>query len=163
MNSAYESLAQALYKNQSIQPLTDMLGSISNTDAKYLLTDALNQTNNPYEDLSNLMSNVDVDYSNIGDFNRNTLDFAKRRHAAGSLKELGYVGQDVNDLDLYKMAASEEAMNKVMQNAIAHDRTGYRQVSGKFNPTGKYLGGYDSMQRQYDMFRPLNMDIYRTE
>ena len=105
------------------------------------------------------MSNVDVDYSNIGDFNRNTLDFAKRRHAAGSLKELGYVGQDVNDLDLYKMAASEEAMNKVMQNAIAHDRTGYRQVSGKFNPTGKYLGGYDSMQRQYDMFRPLNMDI----
>jgi hypothetical protein len=159
MNSAYESLAQALYKNQSIQPLTDMLGSISNTDAKYLLTDALNQTNNPYEDLSNLMSNVDVDYSNIGDFNRNTLDFAKRRHAAGSLKELGYVGQDVNDLDLYKMAASEEAMNKVMQNAIAHDRTGYRQVSGKFNPTGKYLGGYDSMQRQYDMFRPLNMDI----
>jgi len=152
MNSAYESLAKGLYKNQSIQPLTDMLGSISNTDAKYLLTDALNQTDNPYEDLSNLMSNVDVDYSNIGDFNRNTLDFANRRGHAQKLLDLGYVGDEVTPLDLYKMARTNDSMNAITRNAIDFDRTGYRQVKGQLTPIGNLQDGYGPRgQFQYDM------------
>ena len=152
MNSAYESLAEGLYKNQSIQPLTDMLGSISNTDAKYLLTDALNQTDNPYEDLSNLMSNVDVDYSNIGDFNRNTLDFANRRGHAQKLLDLGYVGDEVTPLDLYKMARTNDSMNTITRNAIDFDRTGYRQVQGQLKPIGNLQDGYGPRgQFQYDM------------
>ena len=152
MNSAYESLAEGLYKNQSIQPLTDMLGSISNTDAKYLLTDALNQTDNPYEDLSNLMSNVDVDYSNIGDFNRNTLDFANRRGHAQKLLDLGYVGDEVTPLDLYKMARTNDSMNAITRKAIDFDRTGYRQVKGQLTPIGNLQDGYGPRgQFQYDM------------
>jgi hypothetical protein len=154
MNSAYESLAQGLYKNQSIQPLTDMLGSISNTDAKYLLTDALSQTDNPYEDLSDLMSNVDVDYLNIGDFNRNTLDFANRRGHAQNLLDLGYVGDEVTPLDLYKMARTNDSMNTVTRNAIDFDRTGYRQVQGQITPIGNLQDGYGHRgQFQYDMRR----------
>ena len=152
MNSAYESLAEGLYKNQSIQPLTDMLGSISNTDAKYLLTDALNQTDNPYEDLSNLMSNVDVDYANIGDFNRNTLDFANRRGHAQKLLDLGYVGDEVTPLDLYKMARTNDSMNAITRNAIDFDRTGYRQVQGQLKAIGNLQDGYGPRgQFQYDM------------
>jgi hypothetical protein len=154
MNSAYESLAKGLYKNQSIQPLTDMLGSISNTDAKYLLTDALNQIDNPYENLSNLMSNVDVDYSNIGDFNRNTLDFANRRGHAQKLLDLGYVGDEVTPLDLYKMARTNDSMNAITRNAIDFDRTGYRQVQGQLKPIGNLQDGYGPRgQFQYDMRR----------
>ena len=169
-DQAFQGLSSAIYKNPDIQSMMDMMSaSLSDKDAQYLLSDYLNNSTDSADAWDKLNEALEAsqpttetgefDWKNFGDFNQNTIDFARRRHAAGLLKELGYVGQDVNDQDLYKMAASEEAMNKVMQNAITHDRTGYRQVSGKFSPTGEYLGGYDPMRRQYDMFRPLNMDI----
>ena len=173
-DQAFQGLSSAIYKNPDIQSMMDMMSaSLSNKDAQYLLSDYLNNSTDSADAWEKLNEALEAsqpttetgefDWKNFGDFNQNTIDFARRRHAAGLLKELGYVGQDVNDQDLYKMAASEEAMNKVMQNAITHDRTGYRQVSGKFNPTGTYLGGNDPMRRQYNMFKPLNMDISEVE
>jgi hypothetical protein len=173
-DQAFQGLSSAIYKNPEIQSMMDMMSaSLSNKDAQYLLSDYLNNSTDSadaYEKLNEALEasqptteTGEFDWENFGDFNQNTIDFARRRHAAGLLKELGYVGQDVNDQDLYKMAASEEAINKVMQNAITHDRTGYRQVEGKFNPTGTYLGGNDPMKRQYNMFRPLYPNISEVE
>ena len=50
---------------------------------------------------------------------------------------------------MFRAAKSDESMNKLVQLAIDHDRTGYRQVSGHIIPSGINLGGYGN--RKYDM------------
>jgi hypothetical protein len=72
-----------------------------------------------------------------------------RLQAAKSLKDLDYVGPEFSGMDMYRAAKSDESMDKLMQLAIDHDRTGYRQVSGQIIPKGTNLGGYGN--RSYDM------------
>jgi hypothetical protein len=74
-----------------------------------------------------------------------------RLSVANSLKDLGYVGNEFTGTDMFRAAKSNESMNKLMQLAIDHDRTGYRQVSGEFRPTGGLLGGYGN-RGKYNMF-----------
>jgi hypothetical protein len=75
-----------------------------------------------------------------------------RMNMAADLKDLKYVGNEFNMLDEFSAAKTEESLNKLMQLAIEHDRTGYRQVSGEFRPTGGLLGGYGNSSRKYDMY-----------
>jgi hypothetical protein len=153
MPAIYQNIANSVYKNPNIQPILDMINPISNLDSQYLLTDILSKTDNPYDVLGDIYNQPASDY-NIGDlsnFDRSTLEFANRRNAADALKNLGYVGNDVGAEDLFKMARTNDSMNKIMQLAIDHDRTGYRQVKGDFNPRGVSLDGYG--HRTFDMYR----------
>ena len=167
MNIAYNNLAQGLYNNQYMKPITDMVGSISSNDANYLLTDYLADSNDYYGKLNQAVEEAfpvdptlperpvyELDYSNIGPFNDNTLRFAHRRGNAQTLLDLGYFGDEVTPLDLYKMARTDESMNTVTKNAIDFDRTGYRQVTGSIRPTGNILDGYGPRGFvRYDMRR----------
>lgn len=167
MDIAYNTLAQGLYNNQYMKPVTDMVGSISNADANYLLTDYLSNSDDYYGKLNQAVEEAfpvdptlperpvyELDYSNIGPFNNNTLRFAHRRGHAQKLLDLGYFGDDVTPLDLYKMARTDDSMNTVTKNAIDFDRTGYRQVTGSIKPTGNILDGYGPRGFiKYDMRR----------
>jgi hypothetical protein len=143
MPALYQNIANSVYKNPNIQPILDMINPISNLDSQYLLTDQLSKIDDPYDALRDIYNQSASDF-NIGDlsnFDRSTLNFATRRNAADALKNLGYVGNEVVAEDLFKMARTNDSMNKIMQLAIDQDRTGYRQVKGDFKPRGIILDG----------------------
>ena len=80
----------------------------------------------------------------------------QRLQVANSLKNLGYVGSQFTGTDAFRAAKSDDSLSKLMQLAIDHDRTGYRQVTGEFRPQGNLLGGYGRSTREpnlYDMYK----------
>lgn len=68
--------------------------------------------------------------------NINLEGFGDRFEMANLLKNLNYVGPEFGFNDLYSAAKSDEALNTLMQKAIAYDRTAWRQVNPNISLSG---------------------------